>query len=418
MGNDKQKKAYMWHRFLKLFFFPFVYVSVVILFVTSSHCDAFWEFLFAREDAPRAISLPLPFDRSTLKTVRVAILSDVDTATLTFDSHTTVQLLKTDEHIDAFISYEPMLVRPTQSGVVVGSHAYPVFAVRLSAYAKRFVLNDREYRGDLVIIRQKDMKLLFVNYIDIDDYLKGVLPKEVSPRWGIEALKAQAVVARTYALFQELNSVDRDYSLEKTVASQVYGGASVEAPETTRAVQETRGQIMVFEGNIFPSYFSADCGGHTARPETVWETYSHNAMSGVTCSYCRTSKHHTWSQTISLRDIEKALQSKKLYAGSIYSIEAPRMDESGRVVEFLVHGSAGSVVLQSNQFRIAVGPQLLKSTKISKMRFLNNAYYFEGYGWGHGVGFCQWGSKAMAEQHYTYKQILRYYFQKVQFVDL
>jgi len=418
MSKSKHKRAQLWRGFVRRIFFPVVYCAVFVLLATSSHVDAFWELFFEREDAPTTISLPLPDDISERRYVRVAVLKDVDAATIQFDAHVMVEMLHTGTALENYMSSGAIAVKPTRSGVVVGSHVYKVYGVRINSQSQKFRLNDREYRGDIVIIRQKNMKLLLVNYIDIDDYLKGVLPKEVSPRWDMEALKAQAVVARTYALFQELNSSARDYSLEKTVASQVYGGATSESDSTSRAVESTRGEIMLYQGNIFPAYFSADCGGHTTRPETVWDTYPNDVMGGVACPYCRSSKHHDWSRTITLQEIEKGLRAKKLYDGDIFSVEGTKMDASGRVTEFVVHGSTGSVAIQGNRFRIAVGPQHLRSTRIRKMRLVGDGYFFEGFGWGHGVGFCQWGSKAMAEAGYTYRQIVRYYFQKAAIIDL
>jgi stage II sporulation protein D len=208
-----------------------------------------------------------------------------------------------------------------------------------------------------------------------------------------------------------LNSIGRDYALEATVASQVYGGETSENDVTSRAVDETRGEIMLFNGELFPAYFHADCGGHTTRPETVWDTYPNPVMSGVTDPYCIHSKHHEWQQSIPADDIQQALEKGDVKIGSIFSIEGAKMDVSGRVTEFIVHGTKGDVTIHGNEFRLAVGPQYLRSTKLRKLRKTGAAFYFEGYGWGHGVGLCQWGAKAMAENNFTYKQILRFYFQ-------
>lgn len=395
---------------------PVIY-CLLLSFLVARHALAF-SFPFFKQDEPRGISLPLPRDKALLKIVRVAILKDENTASVRFDSHLVVQTIQGGKILENHMSSGDIPIVADKRGIALGTQLFKVYGIRISPQTKRFHLNGREYRGDLVLIRQKDMTILGVNYVDIDEYLKGVLPREVSPRWGVEALKAQAVASRTYALFQELNSFDRDYSLEATVASQVYGGASSEAAETSQAVEATRGEIMLFNAEVFPAYFHAACGGHTTRPETVWNTYPNPVMNGVTDPYCVGSKHHTWQTTIAARDIEAAFRKKKIYIGTLFSLEASKMDPSGRIVEVILHGSKGDVSLRGNEFRLAIGPQFLKSLKIKRLRKVNDSFLFEGYGWGHGVGLCQWGAKAMADSNFDYRQILRFYFQSAEFFRL
>jgi stage II sporulation protein D len=417
-NNIKKTVQSCRHFWQRLFFcvVPILY-CFVLSFLIVHHVFAF-SLPFFQQDEPRGISLPLPRDKALLRTVRVAILKDEATATVRFDSHLVVQTIQGGKILTNHMSSGEVSIRTDKTGIALGPQLFKVYGVRIRSQMNRFRLNGREYRGDLVLIRQKDMTLLAINYADIDDYLKGVLPREVSPRWKMESLKAQAVASRTYALFQELSSFDRDYSLEATVSSQVYGGATSEQPETSQAVEATRGQIMLFNGELFPAYFHAACGGHTTRPETVWNTYANPVMSGVTDPYCVGLKHHEWNTTIPARDIEAALQKSKIDIGTVFSLEASRMDPSGRITEVIIHGTKNDASLRGNEFRLALGPQYLRSLKIKRLRKVDDSFYFEGYGWGHGVGLCQWGAKAMADNGFDYRQILRFYFQNAEIFRL
>ena len=131
-------------------------------------------------------------------------------------------------------------------------------------------LNGTPYRGELRIAKSDRGDMDVINVLDVEAYLYGVVPKEMSPQWYLEALKAQAIAARTYALYQKEKSKDKNYDVNATTASQVYGGAGVEAPMSNQAVDETEGKVLLYDGELALTYFHANSGGMTEEARRVW----------------------------------------------------------------------------------------------------------------------------------------------------
>ncbi len=371
-------------------------------------------FSFAAEPVqplePADIAYYFPSDKSIIQTVRIALLEGVREGTLSFDASFNIKTIETQDSLGTFHVHGRNRVVPTKVGFRLGNEQFKIYGALIHPTDDKFTLNGVQYRGDLIVIRGKDMTLLFINYVNIEDYLRGVLPVEVSPHWSPEALKAQAVVSRTYAVFSEVSSLYADYSMKKTVASQLYGGMRAENDVTDKAINDTKGEVLTYKETIFPGYFHANCGGHTTRPDTVWYVKPHPVLRGVASPYCKDTKHYSWSLGISSEGIEEALISRGFAVGSVYDIRAKEKDDSGRITSFEIITSKGTVDIKGNDFRLALGPEKLRSTKIETIIRDRNSFIFEGFGWGHGVGFCQWGAKVMADEGYTYNEILKHYF--------
>jgi len=129
----------------------------------------------------------------------------------------------------------------------------------------------RWYRGNLVV-NAKDGKVTVINDIDMENYLLGVVPSEMPSKWNIEAHKAQAIAARSYAIANMGKRKSAGYDLKDTPEDQAYGGASAEYPRTTRAVQETKGIVITYNKKIIPAYYHASSGGHTVNSGDVWNS--------------------------------------------------------------------------------------------------------------------------------------------------
>lgn len=127
----------------------------------------------------------------------------------------------------------------------------------------------RWYRGNLIIFT-KDNKITTINNLNLEDYLLGVVPSEMPSRWNIEALKAQAIAARSYAIANLRKRATRGYDLKDTPEDQAYGGASAEKPSTTHAVLSTKGIVLIYNHKIIPAYYSASAGGHTVNSGNIW----------------------------------------------------------------------------------------------------------------------------------------------------
>src|SRR3989338_1624080 len=155
-------------------------------------------------------------------------------------------------------------VKATEGGIAVGKKDMKLQALRVRPSKDSTIYIDwRRLRGDVDIARKDYLKLTVINNIGMEDYLYGVLYHEVSHKWPMEVLKAQAIAARTFALQQKMNSALQPYDLRSDIYSQVYGGASSEKWATTKAVNLTKGKGLVYNGAIFPAYYHATCAGFT-----------------------------------------------------------------------------------------------------------------------------------------------------------
>lgn len=361
--------------------------------------------------------------------------------------------------------------------------------------------NGRTYRGSFVITQRAGL----LNVVNLEQYLYGVLPAEVGANWHMEALRAQAICARTYVLKQSMNRADKGYDVVDTDADQVYKGAGVETTKTNQAVSSTAGEVLVYGNELAITYFHSDSGGHTANAKDVWGSHQPYLV-GVPEVVNYKSPVASWSARISGAKIQNAV--KKITGanlGTITEIQVSEVDEGGRAVNITVVGKNGTRTVKASQFRLNLDPRTLKSTMftpsggtfnvnnqttpsglvstqaktisiptsgltfeeeqtIAKMTakgvftttelidMLTNpnkkkSYYqtglgrssrtktqtatqpakpknkygysieksgndfvFYGRGWGHGVGMCQWGAMAMAEQGYTAEKILMHYY--------
>lgn len=274
-------------------------------------------------------------------------------------------------------------------------------------------MNGRGYR-DKIVVHAKGPHCLVVNEVGLDHYIAGVIGREMAPSWPLEALKAQAVASRSYALHQMAASKGREFDLESTTQDQVYEGSAGESPSTLLAAQSTRGEVLGFGNEALKAYFHANCGGATEVPAFVWGGDA-KAFRPVVCPYHKRERDRTrWSVKVTLAQLEGALKkiSGLLPRGfrRLASLEPGAPTESRRLSDVAVSDKAGnSVLVGANTFRNALGNTKVKSTafRIAKGP---DGYTLEGEGHGHGVGMCQVGARAMAEEGRSYEQILQFYY--------
>lgn len=295
-------------------------------------------------------------------------------------------------------------------GIRIGSQNISTDAVTFVSEGASLKVEGKAYRHAVTFVRGTDKSLTAVNELPIEDYLTGVLPMEVQANWPAEALKAQAVAARTYALFRKLQTEGHAYDVTSDVSSQVYGGQDKENPLTTQAVRATEGQVLLRSGKLFPAFFHSTCGGHTSAAETVWRILPNPALMGTTCDFCRGSKHYEWKESFSAQAIEEALTRHGVPVKKIQRLDFRDRDASGRYAAVEVHHAGGRERISSNDFRIWLDPFRFKSTLIDSVTPSSGGFEFRGKGWGHGVGMCQYGARQLASLGYNYRQILAYYF--------
>jgi stage II sporulation protein D len=271
-----------------------------------------------------------------------------------------------------------------------------------------FKLGNRAYRGRLRIKKNPAGTMHAINILNIEDYLYGVVPREMPPNWSPEALKAQAVVSRTYAIYQMERNRMKDYDTCNTTSSQVYGGCVDERVASNRAVDETRGKVLMYNGRIALPYFHANSGGVTEDAKNVW-LVDIPYLKTVQDPYSLQAPNTTWSHYLSLDDIRGALDRNGVNVGLLHGVEPYDTSPSGRVKRVRISGSAGEKVINANLFRLHTDPRHLKSTIFTARRD-GKGVFFEGKGSGHGVGMSQWGAYVMARSGYTYRDILNHYY--------
>lgn len=342
--------------------------------------------------------------------IRVRILKDLDSVKLTLDSAYEIYALKDNKLIKKDKSLYRAKVSAASGGIRLGRQVLQHDGIKINTKRDGAIYIDRwRFRGEVAIFKdKKSSRLIFVNYIDIEDYLRGVLYHEVSHRWPYETLKAQAIAARTYALYQKGIMRDKDYDLTADIYSQVYGGRRSERHKTNKAVDLTEGEVLTYKGEIFPTYYHATCGGFTEDSSNLWKT-DLAPLKGVECGFCKRSKHYRWGKKIRLNDIEKALNKSGYKVKGVTSIVIESRNKSNRINNLIITHSAGKTAIPGKALRIAIGPNLIKSNNYD-VSITENTAIFEGTGWGHGVGMCQWGAYSMARKKYTAKQILQHYY--------
>lgn len=278
-----------------------------------------------------------------------------------------------------------------------------------------FWMDRRPYRG-MVEVWNTSGGLQVINQVALEDYVRGVMKVEANPEWPVEALKTQAVVARTFALYERLGSPEALYHLQATTASQVYRGVSGEDPRTDRAVWETQGMVLAYRGRIIPAFYHAASGGRTEDAVEIWEK-RYPFIVGVEDPYSHEAPHHHWEERIPSSEIREALLTAGWRVGEILQIETVRRTRSGRVRWLRIWDGAGWLSINGKRFREILGPDRIRSTRFT-IYPEGPAFLFVGQGWGHGVGLSQWGAKGMADLAYDYTRILKYYFPLAELVRL
>ena len=240
------------------------------------------------------------------------------------------------------------------------------------------------------------------------EYLVGLINCEISSAWPMEAVKAQAVVARSYAVYQRDARKNSVYQLESTVMDQVYSGFDNEDSRAVRGVRETAGEVLKYDGKTVQAFFHSSCGGHTEASENVW-TFGLPYLRGVDCKYCLTSPSVSWVQNIPLRKLEILLKKGGFDAPGLRGIIPLSRNGSGRITALGIICERGSRNILAVDFRKTIGYGVIKSTNFD-VRICGQNAVFTGTGYGHGVGLCQWGAKKRAEEGFSYREILSYYY--------
>lgn len=332
-------------------------------------------------------------------------------------------------------------------------------------------VNNRRYRGSVEIFRtQGAAGMTAVNVLTVDEYVYGVLGLTLTPEWPEQAVKAQAVVVRTFALHNIGKHRNEGFDLCDTGDCLVYEGQTQENPKILKAIEDTWGMTLLYQNYVVAAYFHMSSGGYTENSETAFSRM-YPYLRGVP-DFDQTSPYFRWQKRISPQELESLLKGAGYNFGALTAIElsrrtappvnAPDRGVSGRIKMITFIGKDGIAALTGEQIQkllslpsslfdinVAVpmpsidsnitdsyGDRDTKQIQINLppastsglltdrpgIRRItgqqNEMIFIEGFGWGHGVGFSQWGAKTMAEKAINpgpdyYMSILKHYFQGV-----
>jgi len=284
-------------------------------------------------------------------------------------------------------------------GVDTGS-----WMVDLVPHNGAFSVNGCSYRGSLIIATDY-FHLYVINKVDIESYLKGVLPREIVASWPEESLKAQAVAARTYAYRMIKDNGTKLWHLDASHMSQVYGGQTGETDATNRAVEETRDIVLTYRGDLLTAFYHASSGGVTARPSDIWKVGDgeYPYLQSIRDPWSLGTPHDSWESRFQITDLARLFNT-----GPLKKILV-EYSPTGRALNLELVSSAGTLKISGNDFRLRLGASIIKSTYF-KASIEGGALILRGKGFGHGVGLSQWGARNMAEKGYSYKEILTFYY--------
>ncbi len=332
--------------------------------------------------------------------------------------------------------------------------------ITISSAGGFLTINGKQYRGQIELVPNNE-KINVVNYLDIEEYLYGVVPLEMATGWHPEALKTQAVCARTYAIKSMGKYMSQGFDVYNTTMSQVYGGVSVEKDDCTAAVEDTRGMVITYDGKLIDAvYSSASSNFHTFSNKDVWGSNTPYLV-GVEDTYQHLVKPDSsaWEKTFTLSELESILEQKQINIGGLKDLVIDSVSPEGAVTELRFVGTNGSHTVKKDAARtflnlrsqgytilkeggetpvsvlsskgvvtandvVAVG----KDGKLGALNYiLNNSgknfrleqsgfksVTLKGSGYGHGLGMSQWGAYGMAKAGFNYEDIIKHYYQGVE----
>ncbi|WP_134701729.1 SpoIID/LytB domain-containing protein [Ammoniphilus sp. YIM 78166] len=376
------------------------------------------------------------------------------------DVYLTGNYLSTDPSIRLIEGVKYHLTSQQDSLRLEGNGIIQEFKTPLVLYPEQYDthhvirINRRPYLGAMEFRLVDTGPIQPVNHIPLEDYLKGVVPYEVYPTWGLETLKAQALAARTYAAAHAKKEMD------DTISYQVYGGYTW-YPQTTKAVEETRGEVITYRNRLIEAFYSASNGGMTESNAHVW---GGNSISYYPIKRDPFDPVHPWEfeleqLQISLEEIDwdqtdwwesivekdenitatmKKWLYRKGYLGDLKILSIPRFELSehryasqratkGSIeIEFLRRLLDGTVLFETvsltdvplSHIRPLIGGNRFKSYLIDSLTLDKGTYSMKGKGYGHGVGMSQWGAHYMGLQGKTYRDILQFYFPGTQITSM
>ena len=364
----------------------------------------------------RDLSISLPPDLKTLTKIRILVQRDKPVVKVSAPASFEV-LDDQGRSITRGAKLAGATVKPVAQGIQWWDQVVPTrFLIVKSMGNGIRVGSSVVYRDEVLIYKNSKGSLDVINRLELDDYLKGVIPFEGNPNWTLESLKAQAVVSRTFALTKMLARRSEEYDVSSGFMSQVYAGKQIENERTNQAVETTRGEVLLYQGKIFPAYYHSTCGGATTAADLVWRVKPLAPLGGVECKFCQRSPHYKWEATVTPAEIKQKLAKQEMPVQEVLGLRSDKIDKTGRAHKLVIQSTWAEKTVDADAFRVWIDPMRLKSNLITKISSRDGVYVIKGRGWGHGVGMCQYGMKYLGELGYGYQEILGCYYPGAQVV--
>jgi len=339
--------------------------------------------------------------------------------------------LDRDEKLPVDLKSGRIVVSSTKKGLKLGSRQCSSSQIEIQPDQSPAVrINGHLYRGRIRLYRRHDGQITAVNVLPMEEYLGSVLDSEMPAKFPEAARQAQAIVARTYALYQakhaDPNSV---FDLLASQRSQKYLGVEYvdssgrrlagESESSRRAVQATRGLVCTLRKELFCTYYSAVCGGRTIHGNEVFKDAA-EVLKSVPCEWCRESPHYRWTTELSREDFQqRAVTSAKQRPDktTISSVKQTKAPGQGSISQFVISDGTQRPSVSGIELRERLPAGTLFSPHF-RIKLEKDRVVFEGQGHGHGVGFCQWGAKGQAEAGRSSLEIIRHYYPGTEITDL
>ena len=377
--------------------------SVIIIFLAGILC-----FRFFLVPPSTYITKKEPF------MVRVRLLKSSDKVDISSLSGCKVVKKGTDIILGNY--GKDLSVRPEERSILINDQKLSVGGVTIIPKKKDTLLvNKTRYRGEINILNTPS-GLDVINVVGLENYLKGVVPREMNRFWPMAAMQAQAIASRSFAAGKALGRTKEEYDIRADTFSQVYGGRSSERWRSTKAVVGTKDKVLVYDGEVVPAYFHSCCGGYTRDVSEAWGGRQ-KPLKKVRCEYCKLSPHFRWRIKIPQKEIQEKLNKKGYSIERIDDIIEGERDTSGRMKYLRIKSGNRWFEIKVDEFRSAVGSRTIKSSNFHIKKY-PRFYLFSGYGWGHGVGMCQWGALGMALKRNSKEKILDKYYPGAEIKEL
>ncbi len=396
----------------------FILPLIVLFAILISSCSSSTRYTKSNE-TPTNLNRQTSSIRVLLDEREASTYLTLQSAVYLYDDEKKLAFVNPGHTIESYTAIDKIILR-------IDGKEFKAYKFFLKSVKDSYIsFNDKSYNGSIQLT-VSDNSINIVNYIDLEDYLNGVISKEMPLGVGtenLEALKALAICARTYAVLRMLEGKSL-YDIFDDTRDQMYGGIDAESPLSDRAVEETKGILLEYDHNPALVFYSSTCGGHTAAVQDVFTNEEYPYLLGIKDGnepYCKISSKFEWEESYSFEDVVDRLVDAALIKSSKYNfleIDVNSRFNCGRVNELEIiledeDGEEISVKIFGNDIRDVLRTGNGKSGLWSNsfhIKLSEDRIVLHGNGYGHGVGLCQWGAIYLSKTGWSYQDILQHYF--------